>query len=71
MKEVARQVPLERCFIETDSPFLTPVPFRGKRNEPMRVPLVAQEIAQLRNTSVAHVRDATWANASRFFGIDA
>jgi TatD DNase family protein len=69
MREVATHVPLDRFFIETDSPFLTPVPFRGKRNEPARVALVAQKIAELRGIEASVVADATWHNASRFFGL--
>jgi TatD DNase family protein len=70
MRDVAREVPLDRFFIETDSPFLTPVPFRGKRNEPARVGLVAEKVAELRGIPVETVVDATWNNASRFFGIE-
>ena len=69
MREVAASVPLDRFFIETDSPFLTPVPFRGKRNEPARVGLVAEKVAALRGLEAAEVAEATWANASRFFKI--
>ena len=69
MRDVASAVPLERFFIETDSPFLTPVPFRGKRNEPARVGLVAEKIADLRGVEPETVAEASWANASRFFGI--
>ena len=70
MRDVAREVPLDRFFIETDSPFLTPVPYRGKRNEPARVGLVAEKVAELRGLPVEAVVDATWNNASRFFGIE-
>jgi TatD DNase family protein len=69
MREVATHVPLDRFFIETDSPFLTPVPFRGKRNEPARVGLVAEKIAELRGIDASVVADATWHNASRFFAL--
>jgi TatD DNase family protein len=69
MREVAEAVPLDRFFIETDSPFLTPVPFRGKRNEPARVGLVAEKVAGLRGMATEDVAEATWQNASRFFGI--
>ena len=64
---VAAAVPQDRFFIETDSPFLTPVPFRGKRNEPARVGLVAEKIAELRGVEAAVIAEASWANASRFF----
>lgn len=70
MRDVAREVPLDRFFIETDSPFLTPVPYRGKRNEPARVGLVAEKVAELRGITVDTVVEATWNNASRFFGIE-
>ena len=69
MREVATHVPLDSFFIETDSPFLTPVPFRGKRNEPARVGLVAQKIGELRGIDASVVADATWRNASQFFGL--
>ncbi len=69
MREVARRVPIERLFIETDSPFLTPVPFRGRRNEPARVALVAEAVAKECEMSVEDVAEWTWDNASRFFGI--
>ena len=69
MRDVAAAVPESRFFIETDSPFLTPVPFRGKRNEPARVGLVAEKIASLRGVSTEAIAEASWSNASRFFGI--
>ena len=70
MREVATAVPMGRFFIETDSPFLTPVPFRGKRNEPARVGLVAEKIASLKGVDVETVAQASWDNASDFFGIN-
>jgi len=63
-------VPLERMLIETDSPYLAPVPYRGKRNEPTYVPHVAQEIARLRDIALADVAAATSANFFQLFGID-
>jgi len=69
MRDVAAAVPLDRVFIETDSPFLTPVPHRGKRNEPARVGLVAEKIAELRGLQAGEVAEQTWLNASRFFGL--
>ena len=68
---VARRVPLERLLIETDAPYLAPVPFRGKRNQPAYVPHVAAEIARLRGISIEDVGAATTANFFRLFGIDA
>lgn len=62
LQDVARRVPLERLLIETDSPFLAPVPFRGKRNDPSKVRHVAEKIADLRGISVAEVEERTTAN---------
>jgi TatD DNase family protein len=68
MRDVAAQAPIERVLIETDSPFLTPVPHRGKKNEPAYVPLVAAKIAELRGMDVAQLAAVTAANTRRFFG---
>jgi len=67
LKEVARTVPLDRLLIETDSPFLAPVPYRGKRNEPARVRHVAEAIAEIRGTSVERIAAATDENFERLF----
>jgi len=67
LKEVARIVPLDRLLIETDSPFLAPVPHRGKRNEPAYVSRVAAVIAELRGVSVERITEATDANFARLF----
>lgn len=67
LREVARQVPLERMLIETDSPFLTPVPYRGKTNEPGLVKYVAEEIARLRGVPFDVVAAATRSNFFRLF----
>ena len=67
LKEVARMVPLDRLLVETDSPFLAPVPHRGSRNEPARVVRVAEVIAELRNTSAEAVAKATGENFGRLF----
>ena len=69
LKEVARRVPLERMLIETDSPYLAPVPHRGKTNEPGLVKHVAEEIARLRSTTLAEVAAATSDNFFRLFRI--
>lgn len=66
-KEVAEAIGLEHLFIETDAPYLAPHPYRGKRNEPSYVPLVAEEIARLKNISVEEVAEATTRNAEQFF----
>lgn len=68
MKEVAKEVPLEKLLLETDSPYLTPVPYRGKPNKPAYVRFVAEEIAKLRNLPVVELIDITTNNAERFFG---
>jgi TatD DNase family protein len=70
LKGVARRVPLERMLIETDSPYLAPVPYRGKRNQPAYVPHVAAEIARLRDVPLETVAAATSRNFFRLFGID-
>jgi len=67
--EIATQIPLEFLLLETDAPYLTPVPFRGKRNEPAYVKFVAEEIAKLRGISVEEVAKVTTENARRVFGI--
>jgi TatD DNase family protein len=69
LKEVARRVPLDRMLIETDSPYLAPVPFRGKRNHPALVVHVAEEIARLRGIPVEEVARATSRNFFALFGI--
>ncbi len=70
IKEVARRVPLDRLLIETDSPYLAPAPFRGKRNHPALVVHVAEEIARLRDVPVATIAAATADNFFHLFGID-
>lgn len=67
LRQVARFVPLDRLLIETDSPYLAPVPHRGKPNQPAYVPFVAQQLAQLRQTEVGAIAAATSANFERLF----
>ncbi len=67
LQEIARWVPLERLLIETDSPYLAPVPHRGKVNNPSYVPLVAQQIAQLRECSLETIAQASSQNFDRLF----
>jgi TatD DNase family protein len=67
LKEVAKTIPLERILVETDSPYLAPIPFRGKTNQPAYVKYTAQEIAQLRGISLEAVMEATTANFFRLF----
>lgn len=69
VKEVAKEVPLERLVLETDAPYLTPVPYRGKPNKPAYVRYVAEEIASLRGIPLEELMDITTQNTERFFGI--
>ena len=69
MKEVAQEVPLEKLVLETDSPYLTPVPYRGKENKPAYIRYVAEEIARLRNMPVEELIDITTTNAEELFNI--
>jgi TatD DNase family protein len=67
LKEVAKNVPLDRLLVETDSPYLAPVPYRGKTNEPAYVRHVAEEVGRLRNLSLEQVAQATTDNFFRLF----
>lgn len=69
LKEVARNIPLERLLVETDSPYLAPMPYRGKVNEPAYVRHVAEEIARLRGLDIGEVEQATTDNFCRLFGV--
>ncbi|WP_251554301.1 TatD family hydrolase [Neobacillus muris] len=68
-KEVAADVPLDKLLIETDCPYLAPHPYRGKRNEPAYVKLVAEQIAEIKGLTYEEVAEATTQNAKKFFGI--
>jgi TatD DNase family protein len=68
MRRVAAAVPLDRLLIETDSPYLSPQPFRGQRNEPAHVRAVAEKIAEVRGLPLAEVARASGANAAALFG---
>ena len=68
-KDIAVHVPLDRLLIETDAPYLTPHPFRGKRNEPAHVKLVAEKIAELRGMSYEELAAATTKNAKKLYNI--
>ena len=70
LKEVAKSVPMDRMLIETDSPYLAPVPFRGKVNQPAFVRHVAEEISLLRGIPVDEVGNATSANFARLFRLE-
>ncbi len=67
LQEIARRVPLDRMLIETDAPYLAPVPYRGKRNDPSKVRHVAEKIADLRGIPVAEVEERTTANFFELF----
>jgi TatD DNase family protein len=70
IRDAAKEVPLERMLIETDSPYLSPLPHRGKRNEPAYVALTAGHIAGLRGGSAEEIGAATAANFRRFFSME-
>jgi len=70
VRDVAAQVPLDKFMVETDCPYLAPVPFRGKRCEPAHTRLVAEEIARARGLSLEEIARATTATAERFFRFD-
>ncbi len=67
VRDMAQKIPLDRLLIETDSPWLSPVPFRGKPNHPGRVRLVAEKLAEIRGESVADLAQHTFENANRLF----
>jgi TatD DNase family protein len=67
LKEVASQLPLDRILVETDSPYLAPIPYRGKINQPAYVKHVAEELSRIRNISLAEIMEATTANFFRLF----
>ena len=69
MAEVARTMPLDHLLLETDAPYLSPVPYRGQRNESSYIPLIAQKIADLRGITIAEVAEQTTVNARMLFGI--
>ena len=70
-KEVASNIPLEYLLLETDDPYLAPVPYRGKENQPLYVTYVASKIAKLRNTTTEEIAKITTINAERIFNFNA
>lgn len=69
LADVVRAIPLENLLLETDAPYLAPVPHRGKRNQSAYIPIIAQYIADLRGISVAQVAEVTTQNAVRLFAL--
>lgn len=66
---IVPHIPLEMLLLETDTPYLTPVPFRGQRNEPKYIPLIAKKIAELQDTDIQVVEDKTTKNSITLFGM--
>lgn len=69
-KAITQNLPLDHLLLETDAPFLTPHPHRGRRNEPAYIPLIAKEIARLHNVSTKDVAEITYANARKLFNLE-
>jgi TatD DNase family protein len=69
VREAAALCPLDRLLVETDSPYLAPVPHRGRTNTPAFVPLVGAVVAEVKSVQAADVEVATWANTGRLFGL--
>jgi len=69
VRAAAAICPIDRLLVETDSPFLSPVPYRGKPNSPALVPVVGAAVAAARGCPVSEVEEATWANSQRLFGL--
>ena len=68
--EVAAMTPLDRILVETDSPYMTPVPFRGKRNDSRYLPYVLEKLAEWKGVTTQEMTDITFANGKRLFGIE-
>ena len=68
LKEVVETIPLDMIMTETDSPYLAPVPKRGKRNSSEYLPYIIEEIANIKGLTTAQIEEATYANAVRLFG---
>lgn len=70
LPEIIAQIPLDRLLLETDSPYLAPVPKRGRRNEPAYVKYIAEKVAEIRNISLEEVAQQTTQNAVNLFNLD-
>ena len=69
MREAVALCPLDRLLVETDCPYLAPVPHRGRPNQPAFVTLVGEAVADVKRAQLAAVAEATWANAARVYGL--
>jgi hypothetical protein len=69
LEKVVLDVPINKIMLETDSPYLTPIPYRGKRNEPYMIKFIAEKISQIKNIPLEEVRNKTTQTAKEFFGI--
>ena len=70
LPEVVKEIPLNRILLETDAPYMAPVPLRGSRNEPANIPLIAAKVAEIKGMTFEETADITRKNAMRFYGID-
>lgn len=71
LDELLKQLPLDNIILETDAPYLAPVPYRGKRNEPAYIPLIAQKLADIKEMSIGEVAAITTKNAEKLFKLTA
>ena len=69
LRDMVKLTPLDRLMLETDAPYLSPEGFRGKRNEPLQIKLLAQEISRIRGVSFEEIADKTTQNAKNFFNL--
>lgn len=69
LSETVQKIPLDRILLETDSPYLTPVPYRGKRNESSYIPIIAEKIANVKSLSLDNIAEITTKNAKTLFKI--
>ena len=69
LSKVVQEIPLKSILLETDAPFLTPHPYRGKPNEPKYIPIIAEKIAQIKGKSVREIAQITTENAHQVFGL--
>jgi TatD DNase family protein len=68
LPEAIQNIPLDRIVLETDAPYLPPVPYRGKRNESSYIPIIAQKLSEVKNVSLEEIAAVTTANAEKIFG---